>query len=304
MDSLNNHVTHEFRFFRVYKDGRIEKFISTHKIPPYEDQITGVRAKDVVISSQPAISARVFLPKIHNPTRKLPVLFYVHGGGFCFQSAFSSVFHKQVNAVAAKANAIAVSVEYGLFPERPLPACYKDSWAGLQWVASHANRNGLEPWLNEYAAFNRVFIGGDSGGGNISHTLAVRVGTLGLLGVKVVGLILVHPFFGGTEDDHMWLYMCPTNGGLEDPRLKPAAEDLSRIGCERLLIFIAENDHLSGRGRWYYEELKKSGWVGNVEVVEHEGEAHVFHLKKPECENAVDLLNKFAAFINFTSQRL
>jgi len=30
----------------------------------------------------------------------------------------------------------------------------------------------------------------------------------------------------------------------------------------------------------YYEELKNSGWVGNVEVVEHEGEAHVFHLKK------------------------
>jgi acetyl esterase/lipase len=118
--------------------------------------------------------------------------------------------------------------------------------------------------------------------------------------VQVVGLILVHPFFGGTEDDHM----CPTNGGLEDPRLKPVAEDLSRIGCERVLIFIAENDHLSGRGRRYYEELKKSGWVGNVEVVEHLGEAHVFHLKKPECENAVDLLNKFAVFLNYTLQSL
>jgi len=204
-----------------------------------------------------------------------------NGGGFCFQFAFSSVFPKQVNAVAAKANAISVSVKYGLFLERPLPACYEDSWVGLQWVASHANRNGSEPWLNEYADFNRVFIGGDSGGGNISHTLAIRVGTLGLSGVRVVGLILVHPFFGGMEDDHMWLYMCPTNGGLEDPRLKQAAEDLSRIGCERVLIFIAENDHLSGWGRWYYEELKKSGWVGNVEVMEHEGEAHVFHLKKP-----------------------
>jgi acetyl esterase/lipase len=124
------------------------------------------------------------------------VLFYVHGGGFYFQSAFSSVFHKQVNAVAAKANAIAVSVEYGLFPERPLPACYEDPWAGLQWVASHANRNGPEPWLNEYSDFNRVFIGGDSAGGNISHNLAVRVGTLGLPCVKVVGLTLVHPVFG------------------------------------------------------------------------------------------------------------
>jgi acetyl esterase/lipase len=123
MHSLSNQVAHEFRLFRVYKDGRIEKFRSTHKIPPSDDQITGVRSKDVVISSQPPISARVFLHKIHDPTRKLLVLFYVHGG--VFQSAFSSVFHKQVNAVAAKANAISVSVEYGLFPEWPLPALQK-----------------------------------------------------------------------------------------------------------------------------------------------------------------------------------
>jgi hypothetical protein len=116
--------------------------------------------------------------------------------------------------------------------------------AGLQWVASHANRNGPEPWLNEYVDFDRVFVGGDSGGGNTSHTLAVRVGTLGLPGVKLVGMILVHPFFGGMEDDHMWLYMCPTNGGLEDPRLKPSAEDLRKLGCERVLIFFAQNDHL------------------------------------------------------------
>jgi acetyl esterase/lipase len=304
MDSFNNQLLHHFRFFRVYKDGRIEKFHSTHKIPPSDDQITGVRSKDVVISSDPAISARIFLPKLHDPTRKLPVLFYVHGGGFCFQSAFSPEFHNLVSSLVAKSNAIAISVEYGLFPERPLPACYEDSWAGLQWVTSHANRNGPEPWLNEYADFNRVFIGGDSGGGNISHTLAVRVGTLGLQGVKLVGLILVHPFFGGTEDDHMWLYMCPTNGGLEDPRLKPSAEDLSRLRCEKVLIFLAQNDHLRGVGGWYYEELKKSGWVGNVEVVEHEGENHVFHLRKPDCEKAIDLVNKFSAFINHMLQRL
>jgi hypothetical protein len=30
MDSLNNHVLHDFRFFRAYKDGRIETFRSTH----------------------------------------------------------------------------------------------------------------------------------------------------------------------------------------------------------------------------------------------------------------------------------
>jgi acetyl esterase/lipase len=108
------------RFFRAYKDGRIEKFQSTHKIPPSDDPITGVRSKDVEISSQPAISARIFLPKIHDPTRKLPVLFYCHGGGFCFLSAFSPLLHNYVSALAAEAEAIAVSVVYRLAPEHPI----------------------------------------------------------------------------------------------------------------------------------------------------------------------------------------
>ncbi|KAG6653117.1 2-hydroxyisoflavanone dehydratase-like [Carya illinoinensis] len=297
MESVGNEITHEFRFFRVHRDGRIEKFIPTHKIPPFNDPTTGVQSKDVVISNKLPVSARIFLPRIIDTTRKLPVLFYIHGGAFCFESAFSPMYHKHVASLAAKANAIAVSVEYGLFPERPPPACYEDSWAGLQWIASHANGNGPEPWLNEHADLNRVFVGGDSGGGNITHTLVVRVGSIGLPGLKVIGAILVHPFFGGMEDDEMWLYMFPTSGGLEDPRLKPPAEELSRLGCERMLIFFAENDHLRGVGGSYYEELKKSGWGGSVEVVEHQGEDHIFHLMKPDSENAIDLVNKFASFI-------
>ena len=46
---------------------------------------------------------------------------------------------------------------------------------------------------------------GGSAGGNISHTLAFRVGSIGLPGVQLVGIITTHTFFGGTEDDEMWL---------------------------------------------------------------------------------------------------
>ncbi|KAG2705440.1 hypothetical protein I3760_05G053300 [Carya illinoinensis] len=227
MESVGNEITHEFRFFRVHRDGRIEKFIPTHKIPPFNDLTTGVQSKDVVISNKPPVSARMFLPRITDTTRKLPVLFYIHGVAFCFRVRLLS------------------------------------DWARLQWIASHANGNGQEPWLNEHADLNRVFVGGDSGGGNVTHTLVVRVGSIGLPGLK---------------DDEMWLYMFPTSGGLEDPRLKPPAKDLSVAGS-------------------YYEELKKSRWGGSVEVVEHQGEDHVFHLMKPDSENAVDLVNKFASFI-------
>ncbi|KAI4295631.1 hypothetical protein L6164_035655 [Bauhinia variegata] len=300
MATKEEEVLHEFHFFRVYKDGRLQMFRpQVEKIPPYDDPVTGVRSKDVVISTDPPVSARIFLPNITDPNRKLPVLLYVHGGGFCMMSAFSAVFHNFVSTVVAQANVIAVSVEYGLFPDRPIPACYEDSWAALQWIASHAGRNGSDPWLNEYADFHRVFVAGDSAGGNITHTLVSRVGKLGLLGVKVVGAILVHPIFGGTKDDYMWLYMCPENRGLDDPRMKPTAEDLAKLGCERVLLFAAENDHLFNSGRNYITELKKSRWVGSSELVENLGLEHCFHLIKPhqEEEKTRELIHKFVSFI-------
>ncbi|KAJ0010241.1 hypothetical protein Pint_34444 [Pistacia integerrima] len=234
----------------------------------------GVRSKDVTISSEPPVSARIFIPKVSDPNQKFPLLFLVHGGGFCGMSAFAPRYHLFCNTVSAQAGAIIVSVEYGLFPDRPIPACYEDSWAALQ--------SGGVPL---------------SAGGNISHTLAFRVGSIGLPGVKVVGMILVHPYFGGTEDDEMWLFMCPNNGGLQDPRLKPPAEDLAKLGCERVLIFVAEKDHLNVVGKNYHEDLKKSGWGGRVELFESHGEEHVFHMDNPKSEKAVEVTNKFVSFM-------
>ncbi|PKI39263.1 probable carboxylesterase 12 [Punica granatum] len=295
MASADGEIAHKFRFFHVYKDGNIKFFFpSIEKIPPFEDPATGVRSKDVTISSDPPVSVRLFLPKAAAAPggSKLPLLFYIHGGAFHMQSAFSHQYHSFVAAVAAQANCVAVSVEYGLFPDRPIPACYEDSWAALQWVATRQ-----DPWIAEHADLNRVFLAGDSAGGNILYNLAARVGSVGLPGAKVVGAILVHPYFGGTEDDHMWLFMCPTNGGMEDPRLKPAKEDLARLGCERVLVFVAEKDHLMEVGIRYVEELKKSGWGGSVELVKNLGEEHCFHLFDPKYEKAVELKNKFVSFI-------
>ncbi|EXC17363.1 putative carboxylesterase 13 [Morus notabilis] len=298
--SDDDEITHKFRFFQVHRDGKVVLFRrSADKIPPFDDPVTGVKSKDVVVSADPPVSARIFLPKSAEPAGKLPVLLYIHGGGFCMQSPFTQKYHSFVSDVVAGADVIAVSVDYGLFPDRPIPACYDDSWAALQWVAVHEGGNGPEEWLNNHADLNRVFVAGDSAGGNITHNLLSRVGSIGLPGSKIVGAILVHPFFGGTVDDHMWMYMNPENKGLEDPRMRPAAEDLARIGCGEVLVFVAEKDELVGPGKRYVEELRKSGWSGSVEMVENIGEGHCFHLFNPDAlyEKTVDLVNKFVSFL-------
>ncbi|KAG6780486.1 hypothetical protein POTOM_013346 [Populus tomentosa] len=60
--------------------------------------------------------------------------------------------------------------------------------------------------------------------------------------------------------------------------MNPGVEDLARLGCERMLIFVAEENYLTVAAKNYYEKLKKSGWKGTIELVEIEKKDHCFHL--------------------------
>ncbi|KAL9354513.1 hypothetical protein Peur_052483 [Populus x canadensis] len=284
-------------FFKVYKDGYIERCLPIIKVPPSHELPTSLQSKDVLITTEPPISARIFMPQMTKLNSKLPVLIYIHGGGFALRSPFDPIYQKYVASIVTEANVIAVSIEYRLAPENPIPTGYEDSWTSLRWVASHANGHGPEPWLNIHGDFSRVFLAGDSAGANIAYNLAVRIRSV-LPKMKLAGMILMHPFFMGSKLDKMWFYLCPRNGGLKDSRFKPAAEDMARTGCERVLVFLAGRDKLKNAGRSYYEELKKCGWEGNVEMVEHDGVGHVFHLLKPRCEQALDMMKRLVSFIN------
>ncbi|XP_057528208.1 probable carboxylesterase 5 [Amaranthus tricolor] len=290
-------IAQKFLFFNVLKDGRIHILQPpVKKIPPSSYPSSDALIKDVEIT--PDVSARIFLPKtcISSTGRKLPVLLYIHGGGYCMNSAFSEDYTRFMADISSEANVIAVSVEYGLFPERPIPACYDDSWAALQWIAAHSNGSGPDPWIHGYADLGKIFVGGDSAGGNISHYLLAKVGSMGLTGdSKVEGMILIHPYFG--EDDKMWMYMCPKNEGPQDYRMKPAVEDLARIGCGRVLVLLADHDGLYGVGRMYADELIKSGWKGKVEIMVNEGKDHCFLIADHLDPEAVAVRKRIASFI-------
>jgi acetyl esterase/lipase len=308
MDSSNsNEIVHEFSpFFRIYRNGKVERITAdTETVPPSNDPLTGVQTKDTVVSQENSLSVRLFIPKITDPTQKLPLLIYIHGGAFCIESPFSSLYHNYLTDLVHNANVIAVSVQYRRAPEHPLPAAYDDSWAAIQWVASHINGEGSESWLNGHADFDRTFLAGDSAGANIAHNMAVRAGsTNGLNGVKIVGVVLAHPFFGNNEPDTfspVIEFIFPSVRIYDDPRINPAGAggaELASLGCARVLIFVAGKDRLRDRGVRYCEALKKSGWDGLVEIVETEGEGHVFHLLNPNCAKARVMMEKVVSFIN------
>ncbi|XP_061376540.1 2-hydroxyisoflavanone dehydratase-like [Gastrolobium bilobum] len=313
-------VTEIPTWIRVFRDGTVERPRNFPIVPPLlDDPKTGVSSKDIVISQNPTISARIYLPKFAPEKVKLPIYVYFHGGGFFCESAFSKLFQDHFIKLVPLANVIVVSVEYRIAPEHPLPACYDDCWAALQWVASHSTENptNTEPWLIEHGDFNRVFIGGDSAGGNITHNMiAFRACAEALPGnVKILGAILAHPYFYGSNPigsepvtglEHnlfylVWKLVYPSaEGGIDNPMinpLAPGAPSLAGLACSRMIVCVAGKDGLRDRGVWYYEAVKKSGWQGKVELFEEKEEDHVYHLFNPESENGDKLIRRMASLL-------
>lgn len=309
MDS-NNEVAHDFSpLLRIYKDGRIERLLGTATVPPSDpDPQTGVSSKDLLISPSTGVSARLYLPKPPPPPQKLPILVYFHGGGFCIETAFSATYHPFLNSLAAEANVLIVSVDYRRAPEHLLPSAFDDCWAALQWVAATGN----DPWLTEHGNLSKLMVAADSAGANIAHQMAMKANGSDL---SIYSAVLIHPFFWGVEPignepkeparrglvEGIWKFVCPSSSGCDDPLMDPTAEgapSLKELACRRVLVCVAEKDMLRDRGWRYYHALASSGWEGVVEMMESEGEDHVFYLINPTCENAGAFLKRVSAFLN------
>ncbi|KAJ1279656.1 hypothetical protein BS78_04G170800 [Paspalum vaginatum] len=316
----SDEVVREFGpLLRIYKSGRIERPLVAPPVEPGHDAATGVESRDVALG---AYSVRLYLPPVADADAdgagRLPVVVYVHGGGFVAESAASPNYHLFLNRLAAAAPALVVSVDYRLAPEHPLPAAYDDCLAALAWALSAA-----DPWVAAHGDLARVFVAGDSAGANVCHHLALHPDVRAHRPLR--GAVLIHPWFWGSEavggeprdpavramGAGLWFFACPGTAGMDDPRMNPMAPDapgLDALACHRVLVCAAEGDFLRWRGRAYAEAVAaaRGGALqdgeeqagAGVQLLETMGEGHVFHLFKPECDKAKEMLQKMVDFIN------
>ncbi|KAF0908547.1 hypothetical protein E2562_026335 [Oryza meyeriana var. granulata] len=176
--------------------------MGTSRVDAGTDAATGVTSKDVVIDAKSGLAVRLYMPGDVPRCKKLPVVVYFHGGGFVVHSAFSDVHSRFLNALVAAAGVVAVSVDYRLSPEHPLPAAYDDAWTALGWTLASCSASSPEPWLAEHGDAARLFVVGDSAGANIAHNVTMRArkdGLPGAGGARIEGMVLLHPFFRGGE---------------------------------------------------------------------------------------------------------
>ena len=223
------------------------------------------------------IPVRIYTP--FESTAPLPVLLWIHGGGFTIGSLES--YDRICRVLAKRCDAIVVSVDYRLSPEHRFPAHVEDCWAALGWVAANAAQFGGD------AA--RLAIAGDSAGGNLSAVCAILARDAG--GPKLARQILIYPATAPRADSEshrlfaeghllsrrsiLWFEEHRTGGKdhSADFRYAPLiARDLS--GLAPALVIVAGFDPLRDEGIAYAHRLKDAG--NAVDLIAFDGMVHGF----------------------------
>ena len=123
---------------------------------------------------------RVLTYNMDNPQR-LPLYVNMHGGGFVLGNA--EMDDPFMQNIAQKANVKIISVDYHLAPEFPFPKALNECYEVVYYAKNHPDEFGIDP--------NRIAIGGQSAGGNLSAAICVMESLFKDLDVKC--LILNYP---------------------------------------------------------------------------------------------------------------
>jgi len=102
----------------------------------------------------------VYRPKARSGA--LPVVLYIHGGGF---RILSKDTHWLMAIAFAREGYVVFNINYRLAPAHPFPAAVEDACAALVWAMQNAARFGGDP--------GRLVLAGESAGANLATALAV-----------------------------------------------------------------------------------------------------------------------------------
>ena len=133
-------------------------------IPPHK--MAKVQELSLPTRDGESLHARLWVPQSalnHARPAGLPVLLYLHGGGFTIGSVAT---HESLCChLAHLGHCAVVSVDYRLAPEHPYPTAVNDAWDSLQALVKQAPALGLDA--------SRIAVGGDSAGGTLAAVLAI-----------------------------------------------------------------------------------------------------------------------------------
>ncbi|MGW6960385.1 alpha/beta hydrolase [Streptomyces chartreusis] len=192
----------------------------------------------------------------------LPVVLYVHGGGWVLGNA--GTHDRLVRELAVGANAAVAFVEYDRAPEAKYPVAIEQAYATAQWITAKGAEEGLDA--------SRLAVAGDSVGGNMTAALTLMAKQRG--DVTFVHQSLYYPVTDASQNTDSyrefadgpfltakamaWFWDCYTTDPAQRAEitaspLRASLEDLQ--GLPPALVIVDQNDVLRDEGEAYAAKL-------------------------------------------------
>ena len=200
-------------------------------------------------------------------TWPLPVILYMHGGGWILGSW--NTHDLLTRRLAVGVDAAVVFVEYSRAPEVKYPAQIEQCYAAARWIMEQGAAGGFDA--------TRIAVAGDSAGGNMSTVLALMAKRRG--DVRFVHQSLYYPMtdanaedseslrtfkdgpYGSAEGLHwFWNSYLTDDESRSDIFVSPLRATLSDLeGLPPALVIVDENDVLRDQGESYANKLRDAG---------------------------------------------
>lgn len=245
-----------------------------------------------------------------------PGFIFIHGGGFVGGSVFT--LENICRLLAERADCVVFNVDYSLAPEKPYPNGVNDCFHVLEYIYENAGKYGVDQ--------NKLSMGGDSAGGNITAVCALKDRDLGTHMLKYQALMYpVTSILLSGIPDFQWdvseytiseehrcyiepcLWLGRPNDKVEsdesrklylahhedptDPYISPLFSS-SLQGVCKTLVATAEFDGLRLQGEAYGKKLVKAGV--DCRMIRYQGICHAFVDKLGFLPQAEDVIQEIA----------
>jgi acetyl esterase len=197
----------------------------------------------------------------------LPVVLYMHGGGWIIGSWITHDLLTRRLAVGA--NAAVAFVEYSLAPEAKYPVQIEQCYATAQWIKGQGAAGGFDT--------GRIAVAGDSAGGNMATVLALMAKQRG--DVHFVHQSLYYPMTDALAEETesmrtyrdgpygsaagsawFWSSYLADGASRSDLFVSPLQATLDDLeGLPPSLVIVDENDVLRDQGEAYADKLREAG---------------------------------------------
>lgn len=227
--------------------------------------------------------ARVRLIRPKGADGILPVILYMHGGGWVLGNA--ATHDRLVRELAVGAEAALAFVEYPNAPEGRYPVAIEQGYATAQWITREGATKGIDP--------SRMAVAGESVGGDMTAALTLMAKERG--DVKFVHAGIYYPVTDAAMDtdsyeefadgpylrrksmEWFWDAYLPDLAKRKEITASPNQATVEQLkGLPPTLLLVDEADVLRDEGEAYAAKLRRAGVP--VTTVRYDGTIHDFML--------------------------